>query len=87
MWVVIELVGFVNHILHFVEFLLCLNVLMSYSRKRLTLINVAHVPLSCSESSLFKESFVKSVSEWSHKKAFKKLTTSSTIFFSSAYYD
>ena len=60
MWVVIDLVGFVNHILYLVEFLLCLNVLMSYSGKRLTLINVARVRLSCSESSLFKESFVKS---------------------------
>lgn len=42
------------------EFLLCLNVLISHSGKRLTLINVARVRLSCSESSLCKESFVKS---------------------------
>lgn len=28
MWVVIDLVGFVNHILYLVEFLLCLNVLL-----------------------------------------------------------
>lgn len=70
------------------EFPLSLNVVISYSRGDLRWL-MWHVCGYHAQSALcLRRALSRAVSEWSYqKKLFKKLTTSSTISFSSAYYD